>query len=330
MNYTKRLNNIYLQSTGVVGGHLEYEGPIGNYLDEHFKDCYFGQKTFEDGEIHAAREAIRIALDKANLDKDMIKIALGGDLSNQIAISNEVASSLPISFLGQYGACASSMMILGLASILVDYDPSIAVLTFCSSNYATAERQFRYPIDYGLQKKATTTVTVSGAAASIVSSRPTKIAISAVTFGKVKDASWDDVNDMGSPMALAAYDTLMTHLRNMNEKVEDYDLILTGDLSEVGKKILIDCLKCDGINLSNYEDCGNIIYDAKKQNLYCGGSGVACSAIVTYGYVVSKLLSGDLKRVLIISTGALFSPTLSFQKHTIPIIAHGVVLEGNL
>lgn len=330
MSYTMKFNNIFVQSTGTVVGKLEYEGPLGEYFDDRRDNDYCGKKSFEDGEVQFSKEAIAYALRKAKLNQSDIKVAIGGDLSNQIAVSNFVANELPFAFLGVYGACSTATLSIGVAAMFCELNKDAFALAFTSSNYATAERQFRYPIEYGIQKKETTTTTVTGGGAIVLGSRPSKVRVSAVTFGNVKDAEWLNVNDMGSPMALAAYDTIKHHLFNMKETPDDYDLILTGDLSSVGSEILKDALALDGIILKNHDDAGKLIYDPKKQNVYCGGSGTGCMALVAYSYVMKKLTQGEYKRVLLVATGALFSTTFCFQKHSIPIIAHAVVLEANV
>lgn len=330
MAYTRRIKNVFILSVGAVGGHLEFEGPLGKFLDAHFKDCYFGMKSFEDGEAKASKTAIKYALSKARISFNDVDLCIGGDLSDQISTSSRVASEIPFAFLGVYNACASSLTSLTLSALLVDLDQNLNVLSFCSSNFATAERQFRYPIAYGIQKKETATMTVTGAGASIISSRPSKIRISAITLGNVWDVNWNDANDLGSPMAYGAYRTFKSHIENMHESPKDYDMILTGDLSQVGSKVFLDCLKSDNITLDNYNDCGCLIYDCEKQKVYAGGSGVACLPLVMYGYVINKIKNGELKRVLLIATGALFSPMSCFQKQNIPVVGHAIVLEGNL
>ncbi|MCH5180708.1 MAG: stage V sporulation protein AD [Erysipelotrichales bacterium] len=327
MSYSLEFKQLFLQSSATIGGKKEYRGPLGHYFDYHYSDSYHKQKSFEDAEVMMARDVIQLAINKAKLDKEKIKVAFGGDLSNQMAISSGAIKNFDFAYGGVFGACSSFILALINAGLVCSNNHNTYALAFTSSSYATSERQFRYPIEYGIQKKDTVTVTVTGAASAVVGKRPTKIKINRATIGNVVDADWDNVNDVGSPMSLAAYTTIRDHLKNNNLDPSYYDLILTGDLSTIGSKILIDCFKTDGIILTNYNDAGNLIYVRGDKDIHAGGSGPACIGLVSMSYIVDKMEKKELKRVLLVGTGALYSPTMAYQHHTIPIVAHAIELE---
>lgn len=329
MSFSVKLNNVYLQSASSVVGPKEVSGPYGKYFDLGIDNYYNNQKSFEEGEVEMAKSAIEISLRKAKIKRSQIPLMFGGDLSNQIALSSLVMKSYASSSIGVYGACSTMTLSLGLACIHVDLGLVDYALAFTSSSYPVAERQFRYPNDYGIQKKDSSTSTVTGAASFIVGKRKTKIKVTELTYGRVHDPNKTDLNDLGSPMAFAAYSTITDHLANFHEKAEDYDLILTGDLSKVGTNVLLDSFKIDGVNLLNHLDAGKIIYYREKEKVYAGGSGPACIGVMTAGYIVNEMLKGTFKRVLLVATGALFSSTLAYQKHSIPVIAHALTLEAD-
>lgn len=318
----------FLISGATISGPREKEGPLGMYIDFSFDDITAGKDSYEKAESKMIDEAISLALQKAMLQADEIDLCIGGDLTSQISSSNDAVKNMPYSFLGVYGACSTSMLSLGIASCMVSAGFAKNALAFASSNYGSAERQFRYPLEYGVKKKETATTTVTGAGAGIVSRRQSKVEIVAATFGKVVDVEWDDPNNMGAAMAYAAYDTLLTHFRNTKTESREYDLILSGDLSQVGSGILADLFEESGQHLTNYADSGNLIYDPRRQkDVYAGGSGCACLAITAYSFVIDKMVRRELNNVLLVGTGCLHSKISSAQKQTIPVIAHAVQLR---
>ena len=320
--------NSYIISAAAVSGPKEKEGPLSSYFDFSFEEIMAGTDSYEKGESKMVLQALNIALRKTRLNKEDISLIVGGDLTNQIASSNDAVKDFPCSFIGVYGACSTSMLSLIVASNFVDNGYVNNALAFASSNYGSAERQFRYPLQYGVKKKETATTTVTGAGAIIISKDKSKIKIVSSTIGQVENVMWDNPNDMGSAMAYAAYDTIINHLKNTKTTLECYDLILTGDLSSVGSKILKDLFLHDGLDLKNYQDAGNIIYDPEKQNdVYAGGSGCACLAITSYGYIFDQMVKKNLQDVLLVGTGCLHSKISSAQKETIPVIAHLVHLR---
>lgn len=324
---TLKFNNVYLESSAIIGGKMEKEGPLKRCFDALYDDLYCGERTYEKGELRMLKDAFRISFEKSEYKEKDIGVMFGGDLLNQIISSNYISSFYDIPFVGTFSACSSFALNLGLASSYIESGYVKQAIAFTSSSNATAERQFRYPLEYGVQKKETATYTVTGAACAIVTNKIKDIRITSFTIGRVIDSGLKDANDMGNVMAISAYDTIKTHLKDLNISPSYYDLIVTGDLSFFGKETLINLFKREHVELTNYEDCGLIIYDRENQKVFAGGSGCACSALVTLGYIKEKLLERKYKRVLIVSTGALLSTTSIGQKETIPTISHAIAME---
>ncbi|MGM9986000.1 MAG: stage V sporulation protein AD [Bacillaceae bacterium] len=319
---------LYVQATGTCVGPKEGKGPLKPYFDTVFDELYCGEKNWELAERQLMKLAIAHCLEKKNLKDKDIDLLLAGDLLNQNVTANYVAREHAIPFLCMFGACSTSMETLATACALVDGGYARRAIAATSSHNATAERQFRYPTEYGGQRPGTATFTVTGAGAILVGKEQTDIRISSATIGKVMDYGMDDPFDMGSAMAPAAFDTIKQHFKDLQRTPKDYDLIVTGDLSSVGMPICKDLLAEVGYDVSNvYNDCGLLIYKEGEEDVFAGGSGCACSAVVTYGYIMEQLKQKKMKRVLVVATGALLSPTMTQQKETIPTIAHGVVFE---
>lgn len=327
MQTVKMKNNVYLCSGYSMVGPLEGKGPLKEYFDYVIQDDTLKEKTFEKSERKLLKTIINGAIEKAGLTTNQIDFFFGGDLLNQIVSSSYTARELEIPFIGLYSACATMAESLALASIFIDNRIAKNVVAGTCTHFSSAERQYRFPLELGNQRPPTAQWTITGGGACVISSLKSKIKISAVTFGKVIDFGVADVNNMGAAMAPAACNTIKTHLTNMNKSVEDYDFIATGDLGKLGSEILIDLMEHEGIKLrQNYSDCGCMIYD-KTERVFMGGSGAGCSASVLNSYIIKKLKSGEFKRVLLVSTGALMSTTSSQQGDTIPGIAHAVELE---
>ncbi|GEN45203.1 stage V sporulation protein AD [Alkalibacillus haloalkaliphilus] len=320
-------NEVYIKGTATVSGPKEKAGPLGQTFDYSYEDLYCDGKTWEQAEQNILNKSIKMCIDKSKVREDAIDLIISGDLLNQTVSSNYTARNYESSFLGVFGACSTSMQTLAMGASLVDSGNCNYVLASTSSHYSTAERQFRYPTEYGGQKPDTATSTVTGAGSALISKEHSSIQVEGATIGKVIDFGADDPLDMGSAMAPAAADTIVQHLKDFNRTPEDYDLILTGDLSSVGTPIVKKLAYQSGYDIENvHRDCGLMVYHS-NQNIFAGGSGCAASAIVTYGQVIQQLKAGELNKVLVIATGALLSPTIVQQKETIPCIAHGVVLK---
>lgn len=326
---TFKYDNVYINAVATVTGPYEGRGPLGKYFDKSYDDLYFGCKTWEQAESKMILDAIDIALGKASLSRDMVDLFISGDLLNQITASNYAASDMPCSFLGVYAACATSTLGLALGANMVSSGSLKNVLCATSSHNNGAEKQFRYPVEYGGPKPKTTTFTSTGAASALLSGEVSGIRIDSATLGKVTDSTINDVFNMGAVMAVAAASTIYNHLKDTGRDVSYYDLILTGDLGIYGKEILKEYIKSEyGIVLNNYDDTGCMLYDLNSQPVYAGASGPACAPLVTYGYIFDEMRKGKFKKVLVVATGALMSQTLANQKLTIPSIAHAISLEA--
>ena len=321
------LNNVYLRSRYTVASKKEKEGPLKDYIDYFYKDNYCNEISFEKAEQRLNKTSINGAI--KNISLIDIGLFIGSDLLNQISSSNYIMREYEVPFIGTYSACAGSGLNIILASLFIESRYYKNVLVFTSSHNNTAERQFRYPIEFGVQKKDTSTFTVTGSGTVILSNEVNKIKIKNVTIGRVIDYGLSNVNDFGSCMAIAAFDTFKRHFKELNLNYNYYDLVITGDLSNVGKKIFERLLIEEGISLKEYLDSGLLIYDINKQNVFSGGSGAACSMITIFSYIAKKIEEGIYKKVLVIPTGALLSNTVINQKETIPAIAHAYSLEVN-
>lgn len=319
------LHNVFIESVGTSAGKDESLGPLSKYFDIHYDNHYIGQKSYEQAELKMLEDAISRCFKKANKSYEEIDLFLGGDLNNQITSSNYMARKLKRPFIGLYSACSTIALALINASLLIEHHAIDDANVYVSSHNATAERQFRYPVEYGIQKRSTTTFTATGAVSVLLSNQPNKVRVESVTLGRVVDYNQSDPNDMGRAMAPCAYDTLKRHLEDLNRKGTYYDIILTGDLSHYGKTIL-EAMMQGNVEYKEYNDCGCLLYDP-SQDVFQGGSGPTCSGLVTFGYIYQAMLEGKYHRVLIIPTGALLSPVMTNQKESIPCIAHAFSLE---
>ena len=320
------LNNVYIRSIGSTCGIDEFNGPLGDYFDRHYPDFHCGYPSYEQAEIAMLEEAINFALKKGKLKKEDINLYMGGDLNNQLTATNYMAKKIKRPLMAMYGACATMGLIIDNAAMLIENHCIHNANCFVCSHNATAERQFRYPLEYGVQRKETMTTTATGAVSVILDNNPSNVKVESITIGRVVDLNQSDPNDMGRAMAPAAFDTLVTHLKDLKRSASYYDLIVTGDLSAYGKKIMKELMKQGNIEYLRYDDCGCLLYDS-NQDVNQGGSGPSCSALVTFGYLFAKMLEGKYKRILIITTGALLSPVMTNQKQSIPCIGHAFSLE---
>lgn len=327
---TNTYNNVYIKETSTISGLYENDGPLGKYFDKSYnKDLYFGEKSWEKAEIKLLKDAISLVIKKAKLKQNDIDLLISGDLQNQIASSDYATRDFDIPFLGIYNACATSSEGIIIASKFIEGNQANTCLVATTSHNTSAEKQYRNPTEYGTPKPKTATFTATGGAAIILTNEKTNIRVESSTIGKTIDKGTKDVNHMGAVMAPAAADTIYRHLKDLNRDSDYYDLILTGDLGLYGKNILINYLKeTHNIDISkNYDDCGTMLYNLETQPVLAGGSGPVCSALVNFGYIYKQMKTKKLKRVLIVPTGALFSPTMFFQKESLPAIAHAVSLE---
>ena len=327
---TSTYKNVYIEDTATVAGMYEANGPLSKYFDKLYTDdLYFGEKSWEKAEIKLLKDSINILLNKTKKKDKDINLIMSGDLINQIATSNYGIRDFKIPFLGIYNACASSAEGLIIGANFIE-SKKIKNCIICSTSHNTnAEKQYRNPTEYGALKPDYATFTTTGSASILLTGSKTNIKLTASTIGMIIDKGVKDVNNMGAVMAPAAADTIYRHLTDLKKSPKYYDMILTGDLGKYGKKILVDYMKkVYRLDISsNYNDCGTMIYDIDKQPVLAGGSGVACSALTCYSYVIKMMKKKKIKRVLFVPTGALFSPTMFFQKESLPAIAHAVSLE---
>lgn len=326
---TIKYENVYINDTSTITGPYEANGPLKNYFDKSYEDLYFNEKTWEQAEEKLINESVDIVKEKTK--KEKIDLYIGGDLLNQIVASNYAASKLKESFIGIYAACSTSTLGLILGANFIENKLAKNVITFTSSHNNAAEKQYRYPVEYGGPKPKTTTFTSTGAASALLSKEKKGIKIESGTIGRVVDSNSTNVFHMGAVMAKAAADTINRHLEDTKRDIDYYDLVLTGDLGIYGKEILKDYLKEKyNIKLKNYNDTGTMLYDVENQPVYAGASGPACAPLVTYSYIFSQMKKGKYKKVLLVATGALMNPGMTNQKLTIPAIAHAVSLEVTL
>ena len=320
--------NVYLNEVSTIAGPYEKKGPLGSYFDKTYDEFYFHKKTWEQAESKLIEESIDIVLRKLNKTRFDIDVHISGDLLNQIVASNYAASRLKIPFLGIYSACATSMegMIIGANMVEAKLTKNCLVTT--SSHNNAAEKQFRYPVEYGTLKSKTATFTVTGGTCAYLSREKSMIKIDSATIGTVEDMGEKDAMNMGAVMTPAAASTIYKHLKNTKRDVNYYDLILTGDLGIYGEKMLKEFMEVEyRLKLKNYKDAGTMIYDLDNQPVFAGGSGPACAPLVAFSYVLEQMKKKELKHVLVVATGALFSPTMTNQKLSIPSIAHAISLE---
>ena len=313
--------------SAAVVGKKEGEGPLAATFDHISQDDSFGERSWEKAESAMQKLALAAALSKAGLSVSGLDYLLAGDLLNQCIGSGFAVRGQDVPFFGLYGACSTMAESLSLASMLLDggYGTKIAAMT--SSHFCSAERQYRSPLEYGGQRTPTAQWTVTGSGCVILADQGPGPYITHVTTGKVVDKGIKDAANMGAAMAPAAYSTLSAHFQDTGRKPSDYDLIVTGDLGQLGRDIVADWFHRDGMELKNFNGCGTLIYDLEGQDVHCGGSGCGCSAVVLAGMLLNGMAGGRWKRILFCGTGALLSPTSSQQGESIPAICHAVALD---
>lgn len=326
---TVRLENppYVLSSAGVVGKR-EGEGPLKDGFDFISDDSYFGEQTWEKAESHMIHQCFSIACDKAGLSPSALDYVLAGDLLNQCVSSSFAMKDSSVPYLGLYSACSTMAESLSLAAMLIDGGYANTACAITGSHFCSAERQYRFPLEYGGQRPPTAQWTVTGAGAVVLGTGGTGTRITHVTTGKIVDAGITDANSMGSAMAPAAFDTLRAHFTDTGRAPEDYDAIFTGDLGALGHDLLQALFQREGVDLGpSYMDCGVLIYDRKTQDVNAGGSGCGCSASVLGSHILKGMERGLWKRVLFAATGALLSATSAQQGSSIPGICHAVAIE---
>lgn len=322
-------NSPAIVASAAVGGKKEGEGPLASCFDILCDDTTFGEKTWEKAESRMQKDAVNKALEKAHLSTADIDFLFAGDLLNQCISSTYGLRDLEIPFLGVFGACSTMAESLALASLFVDNGIAVHAAAVTSSHFCSAERQFRLPLAYGGQRPPTSQWTATASGAAIIANDANGPFVKEICIGKITDMGITDANNMGAAMAPAAAQTLQTFFQDTGTSPADYDLILTGDLGQVGSSLLKELLNRENISiLDNHNDCGLMIYDLERQDVHAGGSGCGCSASVLCGHILNEIRQKHLNEVLFIATGALMSPTSVQQGESIPGIAHLVHLSS--
>lgn len=322
-----------IASASVVG-KKEGEGPLKEYFDQVSEDTKFGQNSWEKAESQMQTLALQTALKKAAISAAEVDMLFAGDLLNQCIGTSFAARGTDIPFYGLYGACSTMAESLSLASMAVEGGFANHAAAMTSSHFASAERQYRLPLEYGGQRTPTAQWTVTGSAAFILGAHDQPPYIRAITTGKIVDLCVADANNMGAAMAPAFVDTVIGHLKDTGLKPSDYDLIVSGDLGSVGKALAMDLFHREGYDMGDVlDDCGTMIFDLETQDVHAGGSGCGCSAVVLSGYLMQKMQSRKYKNILFCGTGALLSPVSTQQGESIPSVCHAVAISmdgGNL
>ena len=319
---------VHIMSSASVVGPKEGEGPLKDTFDKTVEDATFGKDSWEEGESEMLKETILLALRKAKLKAEDVRYLFAGDLLGQLIATTFGVMELRIPLFGLYGACSTMGEALALASMTVHSGFADTVIAAASSHFGGAEKQFRFPLEYGNQRPMSSTWTVTGSGAFVLSKVYGDVVITGITTGKVVDYGVKDSLNMGACMAPAACDLIYHHLKDFDRKPEDYDRIVTGDLGVIGSEILCKLLRDQDTDIARvHMDCGMMIYDDERQDTHSGGSGCGCSAVTLAGKLMSELRSGEVKRILFVPTGALLSTVSYNEGQSVPGIAHGIVIE---
>lgn len=318
-------------STASIVGPKEGKGPLRYSFDLVIEDEMWGEKTWEKAESKMLKETWSRILEKASKPPSEIDYIVAGDLLNQCVATTFGLRDSGVAYLGVYGACSTMCESLGIGSMLIDGQFADNVVCITSSHFCSAERQFRFPLELGTQRPPSAQWTVLGCGGALISNQGQGPYITHVTTGKIVDMGANDANNMGGAMAPAAADTIINHFKDTGFTSDYYDLILTGDLGIVGKPVCEEMITESGFDIKDkLNDCGLMIFDRIKQDVHGGGSGCGCAATVLAGHIYQEIMRGNLKKILFVATGALFSPTSIQQGETIPAIAHGITISNTL
>ena len=322
-------NPVHVVGMASVAGKKEGEGPLGHTFTEVDEDPMLGKDNWEAAESELQRRAGELAMKDAGVEKERIRYLFAGDLLGQLIATSFGVMSFNIPTYGLYGACSTMGEAMSLAAMMVDAGNADHVMAMASSHFASAEKQFRFPLAYGNQRPYSATWTVTGCGCTVLGTAGGYARITGITPGKIVDLGVKDSMNMGAAMAPAAADTIYRNLEDFHRKPGDYDRIVTGDLGTVGQTLLMELLAEKGVDIGGqHMDCGIEIFDAQKQDTHAGGSGCGCSAVTLCGLILNKLRKREWKRVLFVPTGALLSSTSFNEGQSVPGIAHGVVLEA--
>lgn len=318
----------FVASWASVAGKKESQGPLAGGIDVTEQDEMFGMENWEQAESAMQKQAADLALEKGNIHRREVRYLFAGDLLGQLIATSFGTVDLEIPLFGLYGACSTMGEALGLGAMCVNAGYADRVLSLASSHYATAEKQFRFPLGYGNQRAQSATWTVTGCGAVVLGKNKTHVAVTGITTGKLVDMGTKDSMNMGAAMAPAAWNTICQNFEDFGVDASYYDRIITGDLGAVGQKALLDFMKSSGHDITGkHMDCGLEIYDRGGQDVHSGGSGCGCSAVTLCAHILPKLMRGEWNRVLFVPTGALLSTVSYNEGQSIPGIAHAVMLE---
>ena len=320
--------NVYIEETACVAGQKESEGPLGKLFDVVVEDAMAGMENWEEAESTLQQLAVDKLLEKWDGKKEDLRYIFAGDLLGQLIATSFGLMQYEIPMFGLYGACSTFGEALSLAAMTVHAGYAGHVIALASSHFASAEKQFRYPLEYGNQRPPASTWTVTGCGAAVIGTEKGEVCIRGITTGKVIDFGVKDSMNMGACMAPAAADTILTNLKDFGRSPTSYDRIITGDLGYIGQSILLDFMSKNGHQMRDrHLDCGMKIFDQEKQDTHAGGSGCGCAAVTLSAYILPKIQKGEWKRVLFVPTGALMSTVSYNEGASVPGIAHGIVLE---
>lgn len=317
-----------IAARAAVGGKKEGEGPLAAQFDELSRDNRFGQASWEAAESYLQLRAARLCLNKARLPEERLELVLAGDLQAQCTAASYALRALGAPFAGVFGACSTMAEALGLGALLCGAGCAGQLLALASSHFCAAERQFRTPLSYGAVRTPTAQWTATAAGACLLRPAGPGAGIHAVTFGRVQDYQIRDISNMGAAMAPAAAATLLRYFKDTGTEPRAFDAIYTGDLGQVGSRLLRELLAAEGVVMKNHVDCGCLLYDADDPAVKSGGSGPGCCAAVLCGHILPRLEQGGRRRVLFVATGALMSQTTFLQQESIPAVAHLVELRA--
>lgn len=324
---------IYINETAAIVGPREKDGPLGKYFDQSERED-FGEDTWEKGEAHYVNATFNKLMSKIDVDTEKIDCIFSGDLLNQCMASAIGLKNSGVPYLGLYGACSTMVESMLCASLCIDGGGMTNAVAITSSNFCSAEKQYRFPMELGCQRTPTAQWTVTASGAVYLSSQKSgapadmKPYINAVTTGKIENYKINDVNNMGAVMAPACASTIISHLNDLSRQPDYYDMILTGDLGETGSNLLCDILRMHDINIEDkHQDCGKLIFDSVRQGTKAGGSGCGCAAAVFTSYIYELLKTLQIHHLLFVATGALISPVMVKQNEDLLGIAHAVSIE---
>lgn len=323
-----KFNDVFIKSNASVVGKMEKQGPLSEHYDICVEDEYFGQKTWEQAESEMVRRCINVLLGKCKYNQESVEFACGGDLLNQCVASSFGIKDMQIPFFGLYGACSTFAESNILAAALISAGFLQNGIAYANSHFCSAEKQYRFPLEYGGQRPPTSQYTVTGCGAFLLENQKTDIQVKDAVVGKIVDAGITDVNNMGAAMARAAASTIKRYFRLSDLKPKDFDVIATGDLGREGYELVCEELSDMQGFKDKFTDCGMLIYDYDKQDVHAGGSGCGCSAVVTSGYFVNQMKNNKIKNLLLVGTGALMNTNTVFQGQSISGIAHAIRFEA--